>query len=58
MADRDFDEYIRDREARKDYRTAFEDYYGRPVREERKARIRLDDGCAWLRINEVGDEDE
>ena len=58
MSDRDFDEYIREREARRDFRAAFEDYYGRDTKETRKDRIALDDGCAWLRINEGDDESE
>ena len=58
MKDRNFDEYIRERDANKDYRFAFDKYFGEEVKEERKDRIRLDDGCAWLRINEGSDEDE
>lgn len=52
MSDKNFDEYIREREQRKDFRAAYEDYYGRDAKETRADRIRLDDGCAWVRMGD------
>ena len=50
MSDKNFDEYIREREGRKDYREAFADYYGLDAKETRTDRIPLEDGCSWVRM--------
>lgn len=56
MSDKNFDEYIREREGRKDFRAAFEEYYGRDTKEARTDRIPLEDGCAWVRMGDGSSE--
>lgn len=56
MSDREFDEYIKERDGRKNYRAAFEDYYGKESCEDKKDRISLEMGCSWVRLDDGSSE--
>lgn len=56
MRDREFYEYTKERDGRKDFRSALEEYFGTDTKEPRQDRIPLQDGCSWVRMDDGSGE--